>query len=79
MTIQYLVAEDNMVAFYCTYIGTQSGQMGPFPPSNKQMSLEFAGIHRVEDGLIAETWLTWDNLAALGQLGHFPPQEQASE
>ncbi len=76
ITIDRLVAEGDQVAFYCTYTGTQKGQMGPFPPSDRQMTLEFAGIHRIEDGKLAETWLTWDNLAALTQLGHFPPTEQ---
>ena len=77
MTIHHVVAEGNLVAFYGTYVGTQKGQMGPFPPSNKQMSLEFAGVHRVENGKLVESWLTWDNLAALTQLGHFlPPAQQ---
>jgi predicted ester cyclase len=66
------------VAFYGTHVATQKGQMGPFPPSNKQISLEFAGVHRVENGKLVETWLTWDNMSALAQLGHFPPPEQQS-
>lgn len=76
MTIQHIVAEGDLVAFYATYTGTQKGQMGPFPPSNKKMTLEFAGIHRIADGKIVETWVIWDNLAALTQLGHFPPPGQ---
>ena len=76
MSIQQLVAEGDLLAFYCTYVGTQKGQMGPFPPSNRQMSLEFAGVHRIENGKLAETWLTWDNMAALSQLGHLPPPAQ---
>lgn len=79
ITIQHLVAEGNLVAFYCTYVGTQTGQMGPFPASNKQMTLEFSGVHRIENGKLAETWLTWDNLAALTQLGHFPPPAQETK
>ena len=73
LTIHHLVAEKNMVAFYATYKGTQTGQMGPFPPSGKKASLDFAGVHRIEEGKIAETWITWDNLTILTQLGHFPP------
>lgn len=73
LIINHLVAEKNLVAFYATYEGTQTGQMGPFPPSGKKVSLDFAGVHRIEDGKIAETWITWDNLAVLSQLGHFPP------
>jgi predicted ester cyclase len=36
------------------------------------MQLEFAAFLRVEDGKIAEMWVTWDNAAALAQLGHLP-------
>lgn len=71
--LQHVVAEGDFVAFYAIYVGTQEGPEGPFPPSHKKMSLDFAGVHRIENGKLAETWLTWDNLAALTQLGHFPP------
>ena len=79
ITIDKVVAEGDLVAFYCTFTGTQTGPMGPFPASNKRMILEFAGIHRVENGKLAETWLTWDNMTALAQLGHFPPSGQQTE
>jgi steroid delta-isomerase-like uncharacterized protein len=68
-----VVAEGNMVAMYGRWIGTQEGPMGPFPPTGKQMSLEFSGIHRIENGKIVETWVTWDNMAVLTQLGHMQP------
>jgi predicted ester cyclase len=79
ITIRFLVAEGDLVAFYCTYAGTQKGQLGPFPSSGKQMSLDFSGVHRIENGKLVETWLTWDNLALLAQLGHFPPAEQQTK
>jgi steroid delta-isomerase-like uncharacterized protein len=69
-------AEGDLVAFYMTYSGTQEGQMGPFPPTGKKMSIECAGFHRLEEGKIVETWVTWDNLAALSQLGLFPPPSE---
>jgi len=75
LKILHLVAEDDMVAFWAKYIGIQTGQMGPFPPSNKEDELDFSGIHRLKDGKIVETWITWDNLAILSQLGHFPHAE----
>jgi len=75
ITIQQLVAEGDRVAVFATYEGTQKGQMGPFPPSGKRMSLEVSGVFRIEDGKIAEIWVTWDNMSALTQLGHFPPPE----
>ena len=71
-TIEVLVAEGDLVAFYGSYIATQIGPMGPFPATGKKMVSKFAGYHRISDGKIAETWVTWDNLSALVQLGLFP-------
>jgi hypothetical protein len=36
------------------------------------MELVIIGVHRFEDGQLAETWTSWDNLAALTQLGLMP-------
>jgi predicted ester cyclase len=72
-TLQHVVAEGDLVAFWIKYEGTQKGQMGPFPPSHKRMRLDVSGMFRLRDGKLAELWVTWDNLAALGQLGYFPP------
>lgn len=76
LTIDHVVAEGDFIGFHGTYVGTQRGPMGPFPPSNRQMSIEIAGLQRFENGKVAEMWVTWDNLAALMQLGHFPPPTQ---
>ncbi len=72
-TLQRMVAEKDLVGFTVTYEGTQEGPMGPFPPSHKKMRLDVAGVFRIANGKLAELWVTWDNLAALAQLGHFPP------
>jgi predicted ester cyclase len=79
MTIDHVVAEGNFVAFHGTYVATQKGPMGPFPPSNRQMSVEIAGVQRFENGKVAEMWVTWDNLAALAQLGYWPPPSEKSK
>ena len=78
-TVQHLVAEGNLVAFWINYEGTQEGQMGSFPPSHKRMQLDVSGIFRIRDSKLAELWVTWDNLAALAQLGHFPPPPMAQK
>jgi steroid delta-isomerase-like uncharacterized protein len=72
-TARHVVAEGDLVAVWATYEGTQRGPMGPFPPSGRRMSLDFAAFLRIENGKIAEMWVTWDNVAGLAQLGHFPP------
>jgi predicted ester cyclase len=35
--------------------------------------LVIIGMHRFENGKIAETWTSWDNRAALAQLGLLAP------
>lgn len=71
--VSVIFSGGDWVAVHATYRGTQSGQMGPFPPSGKAMELPFIGLLRIEDGLIREILVEWDNLNALTQLGHFPP------
>lgn len=72
-------AEGDLLATWCTYSGTQEGAWGPFPPSGRRIDLDFAGFLRFEGGRIAEIWVTWDNVAALTQLGHLslPAPEEA--
>jgi predicted ester cyclase len=76
-----LVAEGDLVAFWGNYEGTNTGP-GPFPPTGQFASVEMAGIHRIEDGKIAETWVIWDNMAMFAQLGiqmapMAPPADQS--
>jgi steroid delta-isomerase-like uncharacterized protein len=73
--IEILSAEGDKVAYLSRAKATQKGPFGPFPASGKCFTLTIIGIHRIADDKIAETWVTWDNVAWLTQLGHFPPPE----
>lgn len=77
--IQQLVAEGDYVAMRAIYSGTQSGPLGSFPATGRKVEAPFLGVFRVEDGLIVELWVEWDNLAMLSQLGLFPPSGSPSE
>ena len=46
--------------------------MGPFPPSGLEAQFDFGAVVRIEDGNIAEWWVTWDNMTILRTLGHLP-------
>jgi predicted ester cyclase len=70
---EVFIAEGDLVAFYGSFSGTHTGQMGPFPTTGKKIYSEFAGYHRLADEKIVETWVTWDNIAILQQLGLLPP------
>ncbi len=71
-TATHVVAEGDFVSVWATYEGTQRGPMGPFAATGRRMQIDFAAFLRVENGKIAEMWVTWDNVAALAQLGHLP-------
>ncbi len=73
MDIDMIFSAGDKVAVRAYYSGTQTGQMGPYPPSDKTVKLVFIGILRIENGKIAEIWVEWDNVSVLAQLGHLPP------
>lgn len=79
MEIHNVIAEDDMVAFYVTFTGTNEGSMGEFPATGKTMVSETFGFHRLEEDKIVETWVTWDNLIVLKQLGLFPPPAEEKQ
>jgi len=70
MSIDVIFGNQNYVAMRAIYSGTQSGQMGPFPPTGKRFELPFIGILKIDEGKISEIWVEWDNVFALNQLGH---------
>lgn len=82
LELEKVVAQGDQVAFWGTYRGTQEGTFGVFPATGESLRIHFAGIHRLEGGRVAETWITWDNLTALVQLGHWevrPPDDPPEE
>jgi len=74
-TINMIIAEGDLVAWNITYGGTHLGEMNGIPPTGKKISLDCYGFHRIENGKIAETWVTWDNMAMMAQLGLLPSPE----
>jgi steroid delta-isomerase-like uncharacterized protein len=76
--LEQLVAEKNFVSARATYSGTQTGPMGDFPATGKQVQAPFLALFRIESGKIAELWVEWDNLAMLKQLGLFPQSRTGS-
>ena len=68
-----MAADGDLVAVYITFAGTHEAPLGDIPATGKRMESETFGFHRLKDGRIVETWVTWDNVAILKQLGLFPP------
>ncbi len=72
-TFDFIMAKGDTVAYITTMTATQTGTMNGIPPTGKTFECVNIIIQRFEEGKIAETWISWDNLAILSQLGLFPP------
>jgi predicted ester cyclase len=70
--IDIIMADGDKVAIVTTGRGTQTGQMGPYPATGKKFMIKNFGIFRIENDKIAESWVSWDNVAFLTQLGLMP-------
>jgi len=75
VTVEMMVAEGDLVALYNTLSATMEGPMGDIPPTGASIEAPFMGFIRIENGLIAEMWVEWDNVYFLSQLGLFPPPD----
>ena len=70
-TILLLIQEGDYVAARLNFQGTQIGDMGPFPATGKKLNADFNCIFKLTDGKISESWVEYDNLNGLIQLGHY--------
>lgn len=67
--IELMLGEGDRVAYVTTGTGTHTGPLGDIPPTGKRIEVTNHVVQRIEDGKIAETWIGWDNLAVMKQLG----------
>lgn len=71
-SLSNMIAEGDMVAYVSTMKGTMTGPMGKFPATGRSFTLENIVIQRLQHGKVVETWISWDNVAFLSQLGLMP-------
>jgi ketosteroid isomerase-like protein len=69
ITIDFLVAEDDLVTVRSTLSGTQVGQLVGVPPTGKQFVVSYINIYRIRNGRIVENWVGLDRLGLAQQLG----------
>jgi predicted ester cyclase len=77
-TLSQMIADGDRVAYVSTMTGIQTGPMGDFQATGKEFSLVNIIIQRLETGKIVETWVSWDNVAFLSQLGLMQQPGQAA-
>jgi steroid delta-isomerase-like uncharacterized protein len=64
-----LLGEDDLVAGHLVGRGTHLGVYQGVPPTGHTWEARCTAVYRVEDGRIADAWVTWDQLSLLEQLG----------
>jgi predicted SnoaL-like aldol condensation-catalyzing enzyme len=78
--ISFMVAEGDKVALLTVATANHTGMKGFMNPTGNRINLLHFTIHRIDDaGRIAETWINWDNLSFLTQLGLWPPTRHLEE
>ncbi len=76
-TVDDLIAEGDKVTARWTFRGTHQGAFMGMPPTGKQITGTGMSITRIADGKIAETWVTFDALGLMQQLGVVPAPGQS--
>jgi predicted ester cyclase len=72
--LSQMIAYHDRVAYVSTMTGVQTGPLGNLPATGREFTLVNIIIQRLENGRVVETWVSWDNVAFLSQLGLFPAE-----
>ena len=72
LTVEEIVAEDDVVVWRWTAHGTHLGEILGVAPTRKQATATGTVTFHVADGKLQETWINWDALGLLRQLGALP-------
>jgi steroid delta-isomerase-like uncharacterized protein len=78
-TISNMIADGDKVAYISTMTGTHTGPLGEIPATGKTFTLVNIIMQRLENGKVVETWVSWDNVAFLSQLGLMPGPPEGSK
>lgn len=69
LTIDDMVAQDDLVADRFTIRGTHRGDFNGIPATGKSVVFTGSAIHKVAAGRLVESWANLDDLGLLKQLG----------
>jgi len=75
MSVDHIVAEEDLVVVHWTVSGTNTQAGMGFPATGKSMKTSGMTLFRFKDGKIVEEWNAWNMLSILRQLGLYPPQQ----
>jgi len=75
--VNEMIEAGNFVTTRYTSTGTHKAEFNGIAPTNKTLSVEGIVINRLSRGKIVETWVVWDALGLMRQLGQVPALEKA--
>ncbi len=78
-TVDDQIAEGDKVVTRLHFTGTHQGEFAGVPPTGKPVKVTAINIQRVSGGQIQETWLDWDALGTMQQLGAIPAPQQVEQ
>lgn len=78
-TIDDQLAEGDKVATRLHFTGTHQGDFAGVPATGKSVNVTAINVQRVANGQIQETWLDWDALGLMQQLGAVPAPHQVEQ
>lgn len=76
VTVDLILAEDDLVSVRWTARGTNTGTGNGLPATGKALTGRGITIWRIVDGRITEEWSAFDQLSIMQQLGLIPPLGQ---
>lgn len=71
-TVEDTVAEKDKLVTSWSISGTHKGEFMGIRPTNKKVSVEGITIHYFGSGKIIDSYISWDALGLMRQLGAFP-------
>ena len=72
-TIHEEIAEGDLVMTRFSATGTQKGPFLTVSPTGRTVSYTGMDLNRIEKGRIVESWVNYDALGLLQQIGLLPP------
>jgi predicted ester cyclase len=71
-TLDDLVGDGDKIGARWTVRGTHQGSFLGIAPTGRRITMQEAGLLRLQDGMLVEIWRVADELALLQQLGALP-------
>jgi steroid delta-isomerase-like uncharacterized protein len=78
VTVEECFSDGDLVCIRWSSEGTNDGELMGMPPTGKRATSEGISIDKIQDGKIVESWIHWDNLGLMQQLGVGEPAGAAA-